>query len=280
MSLSGKMAHPTHAPQLMSRPSAAAQTKRSQAHRSSYDQQLLALQIELVKLQRHVIQSRTKVLVILEGRDAAGKDGCIKRMTEHMSPRETRIVALGKPSDRETTQWYFQRWVQHLPAAQEITLFNRSWYNRAGVERVMGFCTPIELETFFADVPNFEKMLQNSGIHLLKYYLDISRAEQKRRLAARRDDPLKQWKVSPVDKQAIKLWAPYSAARNEMLLRTHTANAPWTVVQADSKPLARLNLIRHLLQHLPYRGKDRALVEPDAQVVQCYDPDLGAQMLA
>jgi polyphosphate kinase 2 len=233
-----------------------------------------------VKLQRHVIKDGRKVLVILEGRDAAGKDGTIKRITEHLSPRETRVVALGKPSDRETSQWYFQRWVQHLPAAHEMVLFNRSWYNRAGVERVMGFCTPQELQAFFTAVPQFEQLLLDSGIQMLKYYLDISRAEQKRRLSARRHDPLKQWKISPVDKQALKHWHDYSVARDDMLLNTHSDAAPWTIVKADSKALARLNLIRHLLQRLPYRGREESLCQPDPRVVADFDPHRDGALLA
>jgi polyphosphate kinase 2 len=236
-----------------------------------YERDLLALQIELVKLQRHIIDRDDRILVLFEGRDAAGKDGTIKRITQHLSPRETRVVALGKPSDREMRSWYFQRFVRYLPTAQEMVLFNRSWYNRAGVERVMGFCTEKETAQFLEAAPTFEHMLTNSGIKLFKFYLEIDRAEQKKRLKNRREDPLKQWKISPVDRAAQKHWADYSRARNEMFARTHTTFAPWTVVRADNKRAARLNVIRHLLSHLDYAGKRQRLIRPDAKVIFRYD---------
>ncbi|HLF58079.1 MAG TPA: polyphosphate kinase 2 [Alphaproteobacteria bacterium] len=232
-----------------------------------YRRRLRELQIELVKFERHLIAKGGRVVVILEGRDAAGKDGTIKHIIEHLSPRETRVVALSKPSDREFTEWYFQRYVPHLPAAGEFVLFNRSWYNRAGVERVMGFCTEDEAEEFLAIAPTFEWMLVNSGIRLFKYYLDIERKEQARRLASRRHDPLKQWKVSPVDNAALKNWPAYSRARNEMLLRTHSAHAPWFLVDANDKHTARLNLIRHLLSQLRYKKKDGKLLRYDPEIV-------------
>jgi len=228
---------------------------------------LQRLQVELVKLQRHVIQCDSRILIILEGRDAAGKDGVIKRFTQHMSPRETRVVALGKPSGRDRSSWYFQRYVPYLPAAQELVIFNRSWYNRAGVERVMGFCTDAEHEEFMASVADFEHMLVRSGMKVLKYYLDIGKAEQKKRLAARRSDPLTQWKVSPIDGQALERWGAYSAARNEMLVRTHSLTVPWMLVRADDKRMARLNIIKDVLDRMDYAGKDDALVEPDRRVV-------------
>lgn len=248
----------------------------SSGHESSiskkvYKETLHKLQIELVKLQRHFIKGNEKILIILEGRDASGKDGTIKRIVQHLSPRETRVVALGKPSDRESSSWYFQRYVPHLPAASELVLFNRSWYNRAGVERVMGFCTETELEEFMGSVSNFENMLTHSGIKLFKYYLDITKAEQKRRLRDRKTDPLKQWKDSPVDGQAIKHWKTYSLARNEMLARTHNPMAPWTLVRANDKQLARLNIIKDLLHRLHYAGKDKRLVRPDPQIVFAYN---------
>ncbi len=239
--------------------------------KKSYKGSLRRLQIELVKLQRHFIKCDDKILVILEGRDASGKDGTIKRIIQHLSPRETRVVALGKPSDRDRTSWYFQRYVPFLPAAQEFVIFNRSWYNRAGVERVMGFCTEAEHEEFMGSVANFENMLVRSGVKLLKYYLDISKAEQKKRLADRKSDPLKQWKVSPIDEQAIKNWKAYSLARNEMLARSHNPIAPWTLVRADDKRLARLNIIKDLLGRLHYTGKDERLIRPDPQIVFRYD---------
>jgi len=239
-----------------------------------YARELRALQIELVKLHRHVIARGRKVLVILEGRDAAGKDGTIKRIAEHLSPREVRVVAPGKPTDREETEWYFQRFTPHLPAAQEIVLFNRSWYNRAGVEYVMRFCTRAEHEAFLESAPGFERMLVRSGIHLLKYYLDISRAEQARRLRERRRDPLKQWKLSPVDEAAQRHWRDYSRARHEMLVRTHTRDAPWMVVRADDKQQARLNVIRDILARVPTPDVARKLARPDARVLREFSEPL------
>lgn len=229
-----------------------------------YKQTLYQLQIELVKLQKEVIEQNKRILILLEGRDSGGKDGMIKRITAHLSPRETRVVALNKPSDRESSQWYFQRYVEHLPAAQEIVLFNRSWYNRAGVEKVMGFCTPNEYESFMHTVPDFETMLIRDGILFFKYYLDISRSEQKKRLKARRTDPLKQWKMSPIDAQAQERWDAYSQARNQMLVRTHTALSPWFIVRADDKKMARISLIQHLLSQLDYKKKnaDQTLFDP------------------
>jgi polyphosphate kinase 2 len=229
--------------------------------------EMKAAQIELVKLQSHVIEAGLQVLVIFEGRDAAGKDGTIKRITRHLSPRDARVVALGKPSDRDKSGWYFQRYVQHLPVAGEIVLFNRSWYNRAGVERVMKFCTKQELEMFLKTAPMFESLLIHCGITLVKYYLDISKDEQKARLKHRREDPLRQWKSSPIDADAIKLWDDYSDARNVMLSRTHSLEAPWTLVKADSKPLARINIIRDLLSRLHFKGKDREANVPDPAIV-------------
>ncbi len=239
-----------------------------------YHQKLLKLQIELVKLQNHIIAHEDRILVIFEGRDAAGKDGTIKHITEHMSPRETRVVALGPPSDREESQWYFERYVRHLPEAREMVLFNRSWYNRAGVERVMGFCSKAQTREFLEVTPGFEAMLVRSGMKLFKYYLDISRREQKQRLKARAKDPLKQWKLSPVDAKATKYWDDYSKARNQMLARTHTEAAPWTIVRADDKELARLNVIRDLLSRLDYKRRDQRLIKPDRDIVRDFDPSL------
>ena len=238
--------------------------------RLAYFKELFRLQGELVKMQDWVAATKRKVVVIFEGRDAAGKDGTIKHIIEHLSPREVRVVALGKPSDREATSWYFQRYVAHLPAAQEMVLFNRSWYNRAGVERVMGFCTAAEVQAFMADAPLFEELLVRAGIRLFKYYLDISKAEQSRRLKHRRHDPLTQWKLSPIDEQAQERWPDYSRARDEMLARTHTAAAPWHVVRADDKHRARLNVIRDMLSRLDYPGKTKGLVVPDPEIVFPY----------
>lgn len=239
--------------------------------KQEYKKTLHALQVELVKLQRHFIECNDKILVVLEGRDAAGKDGLIKRIVQHLSPRDTRVVALGTPSDHDRTTWYFQRYVPHLPAAREFVLFNRSWYNRAGVERVMGFCSDDDYEEFMQTVPDFEHMLVQSGIKLLKYYLDISRGEQKKRLRARRKDPLKQWKVSPIDEKALKRWKAYSLARNVMFARTHNPVVPWTVVRADNKRLARIHLIKDLLTRLHYRGKDEKVLVGDPAIVFQFD---------
>jgi polyphosphate kinase 2 len=249
--------------------------------RHAYRRELHRLQIELVKLQRHVIAQGERMLVIFEGRDAAGKDGTIKHIVEHLSPRDTRVLALGPPSDRDRRSWYFQRYVPYLPAAGEIVLFNRSWYNRAGVERVMGFCTKAETRDFLAMAPRFEEMLAQDGIRLVKYYLDITKAEQKRRLKDRRRDPLKQWKLSDIDVKAPKLWREYSKARNEMLLRTHTATAPWTVVRANDKEHARLNVIRDLLWRHPFPDRHKELELPDPNIVFAFDAgDLESGMIA
>lgn len=246
-----------------------------------YHAQLHLLQVELVKLQRHFIGCGDKILVLVEGRDAAGKDGSIKRIVKHLSPRETRVVALGKPSDRELRSWYFQRYIAQLPVAEEFVLFNRSWYNRAGVEHVMGFCSKEEHEEFMLSVPKFEEMLVNSGIKVLKYYLDIDKDEQVKRLAERHSDPLKQWKSSPIDAVAVQHWKAYSAARDAMLMRTHTAIAPWHIVRTNNKRLARLNLIRDILSRLHYAGKKNKLVQPDADVAFEFTPDcIGSQRLA
>ncbi|CAM3792084.1 polyphosphate kinase 2 [Roseateles saccharophilus] len=245
-----------------------------------YDAQLHLLQIELVKLQRHFIGCGDRILLLLEGRDAAGKDGTIKRIVEHLSPRETRFIALGKPSDREQGQWYFQRYVPLLPTRGEFALFNRSWYNRAGVERVMGFCTAEEYEEFMQTVPAFEQMLVRSGVKLLKYYLDISRKEQARRLEDRRSNPLKQWKLSPIDEVAQKKWKAYGKARDAMLRHTHHAAAPWAVVRADDKEQARLNLMRHVLRRLHYPDKNPELLAVDEAVVLDWAVDAAPPALA
>lgn len=246
-----------------------------------YEYSLRKLQIELVKVQRHIIKHGHKLLVIFEGRDAAGKDGTIKRFVEHLSPRETRVVALSKPSDRETTCWYFQRFVRHLPAASEWVLFNRSWYNRAGVERVMGFCTEAESDRFLEEVLPFEHMLIGSGIQIIKYYLDISKKEQRHRLRQRRRDPLKQWKTSPIDQVAVKHWDDYTQARDLMLARTSSQQSPWIVVRADDKHDAHLNVIRDLLSRVDCPKADRHLARPNRDIVFPYDEaQAGACLLA
>lgn len=235
--------------------------------KSAYHEELRALQVELVKVQRQVIAHGERILVIFEGRDAAGKDGVIKRVREHMSPRETRVVALGKPSDREMRSWYFRRYSEQLPADEEIALFNRSWYNRAGVERVMGFASDRAVSSFFEDVAQFEDMLVRDGTTILKYYLDIDRDEQAARLEERRTNPLKQWKISPIDAVALEKWDDYSAARDEMLTRTDFSYAPWIAVRANDKRAARLNVIRHMLKSIACPAVDRRLATPDEAVI-------------
>lgn len=239
-------------------------------HKDPYKATLRRLQIELVKLQNHIIKNNAKILILFEGRDAGGKDGTIKRITQYLSPRETRVVALGKPSDRDMGSWYFQRYTPHLPSEQEMVLFNRSWYNRAGVESVMGFCSNEQYHEFLETVPEYEQMLVRSGIKLLKYYLDISKEEQKKRLEDRFQNPLKQWKTSPIDKKAQKYWDQYSQARNAMLARTHNMVAPWTIVRADDKKAARINVIKDMLFRLDYKGKKETLLLPDSNIVFNY----------
>jgi polyphosphate kinase 2 len=221
-------------------------------YRRQYFSQLFRLQAELVKLQDWVVASREKVVILFEGRDAAGKGGAIKRITQRLNPRVCRVVALPAPNDRERTQWYFQRYVPHLPAAGEIVLFDRSWYNRAGVERVMGFCTPEEYEEFFRSVPEFERMLVRSGIRLLKYWFSITDEEQHLRFLGRIHDPLKQWKLSPMDLESRRRWEDYTKAKEVMLQRSHIPEARWWVVQAVDKKRARLNCIDHLLRQFSY----------------------------
>lgn len=226
--------------------------RRKSLDRNVYFRELFRLQHELVRLQDWIVHSKLKVAVIFEGRDSAGKGGAIKRITQRLNPRVCRVVALPAPSDREKTQWYFQRYVPHLPAAGEMVLFDRSWYNRAGVERVMGFCSPDELEEFFRTVPEFEKMLIRSGIILIKFWFSITNEEQEFRFRMRIQDPLKQWKLSPMDMESRRHWEDYTKAKEDMLARTHIAESPWWVVQADDKKRARLNCIAHLLEAIPY----------------------------
>ncbi|MEW4561134.1 polyphosphate kinase 2 [Bremerella sp. JC770] len=220
--------------------------------RRVYFRELLRLQRELIKLQSWVVENKAKVAVLFEGRDAAGKGGAIKRITQRLNPRVCRVVALPAPNEREQTQWYFQRYVKHLPAGGEIVLFDRSWYNRAGVERVMGFCNQQQLEEFFRTVPEFERMLVQSGMYLIKYWFSISDQEQQFRFQCRIDDPLKQWKLSPMDLESRRRWEQYTVAKEEMFARTNFPEAPWWVVEADDKKRARLNCIHHFLQQLPY----------------------------
>ena len=231
-----------------------------QEYRRQYFRQLFRLQAELVKLQDWVVASRQKIVIVFEGRDAAGKGGAIKRITQRLNPRVCRVVALPAPNDRERTQWYFQRYVPHLPAAGELVLFDRSWYNRAGVEHVMGFCTPEEYEEFFRSVPEFERMLVRSGIRLLKYWFSITDDEQHVRFLGRIHDPLKQWKLSPMDLESRRRWEDYTKAKEIMLQRSHIAEARWWVVQAVDKKRARLNCIDHLLKQFPYRDIEKPSV--------------------
>ncbi|WP_066260000.1 polyphosphate kinase 2 [Hydrogenophaga flava] len=238
----------------------------SASSRISYFRELFRLQGELVKLQDWVVATGHRVVIIFEGRDAAGKGGVIKRITQRLNPRVCRVVALPAPNDRERTQWYFQRYVTHLPAGGEIVLLDRSWYNRAGVEKVMGFCSDEQYEAFFRDVPEFEKMLVRNGIQLIKYWFSISDEEQHLRFMGRIHDPLKQWKLSPMDLESRRRWELYTKAKEVMLERTHIPESPWWVVQADDKKKARLNCIHHLLSQMPYHEIERpAIVLPQRE---------------
>ena len=240
--------------------------------KKKYKKELYELQVELVKFQRYVIKEELKVCVIFEGRDTAGKDGTIKRFLEHLSPREARVVALGKPSDKERKSWYFQRFTPHLPSGGEIVFFNRSWYNRAGVERVMGFCTKKEYKSFMQEVGTFEQLITHSGIIFFKYYLDISKDEQKRRLKEREKNPLKQWKISPIDKEAQKRWKDYSKARDIMFAKTSFVFAPWYIIHSDDKKVARINTIKHFLANVDYPDKRDELLVFDLDTVCKFDP--------
>ncbi|RYY41217.1 MAG: polyphosphate kinase 2 [Chitinophagaceae bacterium] len=237
-----------------------------------------ALYIELVKLQKEIIAADLKIIIVLEGRDAAGKDGAIKTITKHLSPREVRVVALGKPSDREQREWYFQRYAAQLAVAGEMVLFNRSWYNRAGVEHVMQFCSEAEYQSFFGEAALFEEMLSKAGFIILKYYLDIGKKEQAKRLEDRRENPLKQWKISPIDKDALQLFDDYSEARNVMLRKTDFAFAPWTIIDANDKKPARLALIIDLLKRIDYPGKDEKLLALDTGLSYRVDEKMGERL--
>ncbi|HUO23957.1 MAG TPA: polyphosphate kinase 2 [Caulobacteraceae bacterium] len=231
------------------------------------DDEFHALSVELVNTQGWTMDKGYKAVIVFEGRDAAGKDGTIRRLTEHLSNRATRVVALPKPSDHEVTQWWFQRYVRYMPSAGEWILFNRSWYNRAGVETVMGFSTPAQQEQFLVDAPDFERMLIASGVRLIKYWLDVSQKEQRKRLEERIDDPLKRLKTGPMDREAIKRWDAYTHARDEMLVRTHTPAAPWTCVHADHKKRAHINVMRHLLHTLAHPKLPEHIKQPDPKVL-------------
>ena len=241
---------------------------KQRMRRTQYEVRKQELQIELLKVQNWVKDTGQRVLCVFEGRDAAGKGGTIKRFTEHLNPRGSRVVALEKPTSEQQGQWYFQRYVERLPTRGEIVFFDRSWYNRAGVEKVMGFCSPAEYMEFMRQVPEFERMLVRSGITLFKYWFSVSREEQRRRFHARQSDPLKHWKLSPIDVQSLDLWDEYSEAKESMFFYTHTADAPWTVVRSDDKKRARINCMRHFLSSLSYPGRDEEIPsDPDAKLV-------------
>lgn len=233
-----------------------------------YLQRVKPLQVELLKAQAWVKDANERIVILFEGRDAAGKGGTIKRFMEHLNPRGARVVALEKPSERERTQWYFQRYVEHLPAGGEMVFFDRSWYNRAGVERVMGFCSPGDYLEFMRQAPELERMLTRSGIRLFKFWFSVTRDEQLRRFHARETDPLKQWKLSPIDKASLDKWDDYTEAKEAMFFYTDTADAPWTIVKSNDKRRARLEAMRHFLSRLPYDGKDGSVVNaPDPLIV-------------
>jgi polyphosphate kinase 2 len=226
------------------------------------------LQIELVKLQNWVKDTGQRIVIVFEGRDAAGKGGTIKRFTEHLNPRGATVVALEKPTERERTQWYFQRYVTHLPGAGEIVMFDRSWYNRAGVERVMGFCTPDEYAEFMREAPEFERMLVNSGLSLTKFWFSVTRSEQRTRFVIRQVDPVRQWKLSPMDILSLDKWEEYTESKEAMFFYTNSEHAPWTVVKSNDKKRARLEAMRHILERFDYDGKDEEVVgKPDMKII-------------
>ncbi|WP_245536693.1 polyphosphate kinase 2 [Thiothrix nivea] len=229
---------------------------KNRMSRKSYEKQKYHLQVELLKLQAWVRETGQRVVILFEGRDAAGKGGTIKRFMEHLNPRGARVIALEKPTETERGQWYFQRYIQHLPTAGEIVLFDRSWYNRTGVERVMGFCTDEEYLEFLRQTPDFERHLVNSGIHVIKFWFSVSRKEQRRRFKEREIHPLKQWKLSPIDLASLDKWEEYTKAKEAMFFHTDTAECPWTIIKSDCKKRARLNAMRYVLGKLPYKGKD------------------------
>ena len=237
-----------------------------------YEEDLEKLQVELLKFQTHVKEEGLKVIILIEGRDSSGKGGLIKRITEHLNPRGTRVVALAKPSDKEATQWYFQRYVEHLPSAGEIVIMDRSWYNRALVEPVMGFCTQVQHTEFLDKVPKFENMLVSAGIKLIKLYLSISKEEQAKRFKSRQDDPLKQYKLSPVDLKAQEMWDKYSMAKYSMLISSHNPSAPWAIIRSDNKKKARLNGLKYILNQVNYPDeiKGDLLVEDKEVVIDGY----------
>ncbi|WP_229051291.1 polyphosphate kinase 2 [Aeromicrobium sp. Leaf350] len=246
--------------------------------RTTYDLEKRLLQIELIKLQSWVKDTGQRIVLVFEGRDAAGKGGTIKRFTEHLNPRGARVIALVKPTDREQSQWYLQRYVEHLPSAGELVFFDRSWYNRAGVERVMGFCTPDQYTEFLRQAPAFEKMLVNDGVHVVKFWFSVSRAEQLTRFTIRQVDPVRQWKLSPMDLASLDKWDAYTQAKEAMFRKTDTKHSPWTVVKSNDKKRARLEAMRHVLHRFDYPGKDHDVVRtPDPLIVgaaaDLFDPE-------
>lgn len=248
---------------------------RHEQKRKEIEPQLEALQIELAKLQRHVKDTGARMAIVFEGRDASGKGGAIKTLTENLNPRVARVVALAKPSDREATQWYFQRYVAHLPAAGEIAIFDRSWYNRAVVEPVFGFCTPAQKDLFYRQLPSFEALFASEGITLIKFWLSVGRAEQLRRFLARENDPLKQWKLSEIDIEGLRRWDSTTAAVDEMFARSHLPDSPWTVVRADGKWRARIAVMQTVLRAVPYAARDMDAVKaPDPAI--CGGPEVRA----
>ncbi|MDG4812665.1 polyphosphate kinase 2 [Hydrogenovibrio sp. 3SP14C1] len=235
--------------------------------RTEYEETKKLLQIELLKLQKWIKHNGERLVILFEGRDAAGKGGTIKRIMEHLNPRGARVVALDKPSETEKGQWYFQRYVQHLPTSGEMVLFDRSWYNRAGVERVMGFCTPPQYNQFVHQAPEFERMIAASGIHLMKFWFSVSREEQLRRFNARQNDPLKQWKLSPMDLASLDRWNDYTKAKEDMFFYTNTTEAPWTVIKSNDKKRARLEAIRFILNYFDYEDKNEGVLQQDPLII-------------
>ena len=241
---------------------------RNKIKRDVYERHKAELQVELLKVQKWVEEKKEKIVILFEGRDAAGKGGTIKRFTEHLNPRAARVVALPKPSERQRSQWFFQRYIEHLPSGGEMVLFDRSWYNRAGVDRVMGFCTAAEYLEFMREAPELERMLVRSGVRMFKYWFSVTQEEQKRRFAAREVDPLKQWKLSPIDRASLDKWNDYTEAKEAMFFYTDTADSPWTIIKSNDKKRARLNCMQHFLSSLPYPDKNRHVVRgPDPLIV-------------
>ncbi len=250
---------------------------QTKMRRGTYEKQKAFLQAELLKAQKWIKETNQKVVMIFEGRDAAGKGGAIKRFMEHLNPRSARVVALEKPTEAESSQWYFQRYIKHMPSAGEMVMMDRSWYNRAGVERVMDFCTPNDYLEFMRQCPEVERMLTRSGIRLYKYWFSVSRKEQKRRFESRQQDPLKQWKLSPIDVASLQKWDDYTEAKEAMFFYTDTADAPWTIIKSDDKKRARLNAMMHFLNSLPYTGKDPRIEHgPDPLIVGTSSHVIGA----